>query len=339
MQHWSDPWYWGLLLLPPLMYGLLIPTLDWLFTALATRLNEWENYRAESHYQNHLILKVFSFRSVNSFISLYYYAFSSNHSLFQLSVQLGSFMIAGQLWNNLIEVVLPWLRRKWVRYWNPAADEVFSAYEQFKLAKYNTFEDYAEMLIQFGYVTLFSMAFPLAPLCALVNNLIELRSDAFKLCHAKQRPIARKAAGIGAWYTVLEMMSIAAVLTNCAHLGITSGQISAYFPSITAAGKLLVVFVFEHIIFGFKLLVGFLVPPVPSWVRQRILAEAEADVSGGKGALEEEEAEGSVSQKFAKLRERWGLPTSPTATAASSSSSSSSASSSSSITVSVRKDA
>jgi len=33
-----------------------------------------------------------------------------------------------------------------------------------------TFEDYLEMFIQFGYVTLFSSAYPLAGLCALLNN-------------------------------------------------------------------------------------------------------------------------------------------------------------------------
>ena len=55
-----------------------------------------------------------------------------------------------------------------------------------------TFEDYLEMFIQFGYVTLFSSAYPLAGLCALLNNLIEVRSDAFKLCFIHQRPFAER---------------------------------------------------------------------------------------------------------------------------------------------------
>lgn len=37
-----------------------------------------------------------------------------------------------------------------------------------------------------GYVVLFSAAFPLAGLCALANNLLEIRSDAFKLAHVHQ---------------------------------------------------------------------------------------------------------------------------------------------------------
>ena len=73
------------------------------------------------------------------------------------------------------------------------------AWEESQLAKYDTFEDYTEILIQFGYVSFFSIAFPLAPVLALINNLFELRADAYKLCNSKQRPLARKASGIGIW--------------------------------------------------------------------------------------------------------------------------------------------
>lgn len=44
-----------------------------------------------------------------------------------------------------------------------------------------TLMDYAELAVQFGYITLFVVAFPLAPFLALANNYVEFRSDAFKL--------------------------------------------------------------------------------------------------------------------------------------------------------------
>lgn len=55
----------------------------------------------------------------------------------------------------------------------------------------------AEHVIQFGYVTLFVVAFPLAPLLAFANNYVELRVDAFKLVHNCCRPDPEGAQDIG----------------------------------------------------------------------------------------------------------------------------------------------
>lgn len=62
-----------------------------------------------------------------------------------------------------------------------------------------TFEDYLEMFIQFGYVTLFSCAYPLAGFWALANNVWEIRGDAFKMCFVHQRPFGHRANSIGIW--------------------------------------------------------------------------------------------------------------------------------------------
>ncbi|KAL0069139.1 hypothetical protein AAF712_003825 [Marasmius tenuissimus] len=51
-----------------------------------------------------------------------------------------------------------------------------SVREQVALPDYDLFGDYSEMVIQFGYVALWSTIWPLAPVMALVNNIFELRS-------------------------------------------------------------------------------------------------------------------------------------------------------------------
>ncbi|KAG7251412.1 hypothetical protein CRUP_007890, partial [Coryphaenoides rupestris] len=55
--------------------------------------------------------------------------------------------------------------------------------------------------IQFGFVTLFVASFPLAPLFALLNNIIEIRLDAKKFVGELQRPVAARAKDIGGWRT------------------------------------------------------------------------------------------------------------------------------------------
>ena len=61
-------------------------------------------------------------------------------------------------------------------------DQFDAAEKQAYQAPYNqgtsvsgTFYDYAELAIQFGYVTIFAPAFPLAPLVAIISNVIEHR--------------------------------------------------------------------------------------------------------------------------------------------------------------------
>ena len=71
-----------------------------------------------------------------------------------------------------------------------------------------TLNDYLEMFLQFGYVFLFSSVFPLAALWALINNITEIRSDAFKMCRVFQRPFAEGASNIGAWQVCVYNMSV-----------------------------------------------------------------------------------------------------------------------------------
>ncbi|KAF4082908.1 hypothetical protein AMELA_G00133960 [Ameiurus melas] len=71
-------------------------------------------------------------------------------------------------------------------------------------------------------VTLFVASFPLAPLFALLNNVIEIRLDAKKFVSEYRRPIAAKAKDIGIWYTLLRGLSKVAVIVNAFVISFTS---------------------------------------------------------------------------------------------------------------------
>jgi anoctamin-5 len=69
-------------------------------------------------------------------------------------------------------------------------------------------------VVQFGFITLFVASFPLAPLLALCNNILEIRVDAWKFTTQFRRPVASKARNIGAWQEILNVVAILSVVTN-----------------------------------------------------------------------------------------------------------------------------
>eukprot|EP01043_Picozoa_sp_COSAG02_P008350 COSAG02_NODE_265_length_26599_cov_13.943698_15_plen_760_part_00 len=75
-------------------------------------------------------------------------------------------------------------------------------------------QEFAQMVTQFGYLALFAPACSLAPLLAFINNVTEIRSDAWKICNLFQRPIAKQVQSIGAWADVLKMLALSAVIVN-----------------------------------------------------------------------------------------------------------------------------
>ena len=69
-------------------------------------------------------------------------------------------------------------------------------------------------VLQFGFITIFVAAFPLAPLFALLNNWVEIRLDAQKFVCETRRAVAERAENIGIWFKILEMLAKLAVISN-----------------------------------------------------------------------------------------------------------------------------
>ena len=69
-------------------------------------------------------------------------------------------------------------------------------------------------VLQFGFITIFVAAFPLAPLFALLNNWVEIRLDAQKFVCETRRAVAKRAENIGIWFKILEMLAQLAVISN-----------------------------------------------------------------------------------------------------------------------------
>ena len=73
---------------------------------------------------------------------------------------------------------------------------------------------FAIAVLQYGFVTIFVAAFPLAPFFALLNNVLEMRLDATKILTLHRRPVAQRIKDIGVWYSILEFLGKLSVVTN-----------------------------------------------------------------------------------------------------------------------------
>ena len=82
--------------------------------------------------------------------------------------------------------------------------------------EYSVQDDIMEMCVQFGYLSLFGVAWPLVPLGFLLNNWIELRGDFFKLTQECRRPPAARMDTIGPNLQGLEFLSWLGTLSTAA---------------------------------------------------------------------------------------------------------------------------
>lgn len=105
---------------------------------------------------------------------------------------------------------------------------------------------------------MFSVAWPLAACCFLVNNWFELRSDAVKIAIGSRRPIPWRTDSIGPWLTALGFLSWLGSITSSAIIFLCKGSQGGARGStdnITAWGVLGSVMLAEHFYFGVQMIV------------------------------------------------------------------------------------
>nr|XP_056707955.1 anoctamin-9 [Euleptes europaea] len=225
-------------------------------------LCDLEKPRTFSERENNFTVKIFTLQFFTHFSSLIYVAFflgringhpgnyvrvagkwrleecHPSGCLLDLFIQMAIIMILKQTLSHLQEYLLPWIKyqcRKLcakpchhskIHVEESAQDKCKEDwlwnYQLNEVDDFSLFNEYLEMMIQYSFTTIFVAAFPLAPLLAFINNLIEIRYDAVKMVKLQRRMVPRKAKDIGIWLQVLEAIGILAVIANGLVISITS---------------------------------------------------------------------------------------------------------------------
>ncbi|KAF0688930.1 Aste57867_19534 [Aphanomyces stellatus] len=192
--------------------------------------NEYENHETDSDYESSLILKTFVFNFVNNFAALFYTAFMKEtweggckdddclgELAYCLAIVFGVQLVIGNVREILLPRLYAWLNKRSIIKGAAVTENVSEAEKQFALSTYEwsgTFDDYTEMIVQFGFCSLFVVSFPLTPVLAFINNYMEIRVDGFRLLFENRRSRPRSAGSIGMWLQIVEWYTTIAIFTN-----------------------------------------------------------------------------------------------------------------------------
>jgi len=291
--------------------GISINVFNFIYQIIARWLTEWENHRTQSGYENSLILKTFAFQFVNSNAAIAWAAFKER-SEEKTFINIAAVMITKQFVDLFKEIWIPRIlvlyRRD--RLHHDLAERNPQKYKAPKKLSFCSFftpinyfsnhqlrkhiqkdhhgewedqlepwdgllDDFAEMCIQFGQITMFASAFPLGPLFSLLNNTFEVQAEVNQYIFTVQRPRYEGTSSIGAWQQILEFISFCGVISNGLLIYFTSDKILQNFgvqPGDDTT-RLWVVVISEHILFFLKFALSFLIPDSPEWVIRKLARE------------------------------------------------------------------
>ncbi|KAM9351596.1 anoctamin-10 [Symphorus nematophorus] len=273
-KDWDSLLSQTLLYMPSVLHIVYTNVLATVYKTVAQSLTEYENHREESAFQNHLTAKVLVFTFFNYFAVLFHIAFFKQ-DVPLLRKRLGSLLVVTQLVNQVTEVVVPFLVDRFIS--APHRTESEDDPEEDKFRNQSTlpafpglFAEYIELLVQFGYLSLFSCVYPLTAVLLLINNLTEIRSDAYKICKLFRKPFCAPVANMGVWQIAFEVLSFVSVVSNC-WLLLLSPRLQELFQEggLSSTNILLLAVLVEHVLILVKVVLAVLIPDEPDWIRKK----------------------------------------------------------------------
>lgn len=243
--------------LPSIINSAQIFIFNMIYKSLAKFNNQLENHRTLSSFEMAYITKIFAFSFVNTFNSFYIIAFLK----YILGIQCSGFfddtpdfikcfdelsvqvfvIFATNFGLNFLEIGLPILKfylskgklnkiehdntNKFKEIDEEIEKQAMLADYQEELEIDGTMSDYMELVLQFGFLSLFSVAFPLGFSMALITNVMEIYVDRKKILEFNRRPFPQVAPSIGPWLLIIELICYIGLFTTA---GIMSYSVDVF---------------------------------------------------------------------------------------------------------------
>jgi len=194
-----------------------------LFQNISPLITKCENWRTDFQVRNCDIKKQFIVKAFVYYYPFIYIAFvkyyvegcSSNLSCMaelQDSLQLFFVVMVGTFAG--LEIIVPFLLTWWKLKQGRAPDKTHSYIDtQGKLDPYPGVDNaMMELVLGYGYVTMFSAAFPAMTFISLISNMVVIKLLAYRLTFLQQRPFPFGQEGLAAWQGILQLLTQMAVV-------------------------------------------------------------------------------------------------------------------------------
>ena len=272
------------------------------FRQIARWCTERENHKYQSSFDNSLIIKRFVFEFFDCFLPLMYFGWwELNFKVLRQNVI--SLYVVDELRRVACESLIPYLTQNSEKIKNKlkitlsiqkkqkeeelvkaaagsgneaAVDEHLAhlieieELEELQKEELEIFDDYIEMVVTFGYITMFASAFTLGAACIFVFIMIEARSDIFRLEQTLKRPIPAKTHHIGSWSGLIQLFCFLSVFSNIIVSCYASDQMDHLLPWLSEyrddeKTSVVTVFCLEHFMLVSTMALKLWLDKDPKW--------------------------------------------------------------------------
>jgi hypothetical protein len=226
--------------LPGIMKAIVMTLFDEVFKKVIQKMIQFEKKKTKAEENDSKMMKLVLFQFVSKFMYLFYFGLVLQ-DIQKVKNSLFGVLIMSMLVQNFKEHMITWIKIRWkeasllsnrrqvsssnnLATCTPSTTLVLTHMEEDYMRKEydNTFEDYLEMLLQYGQIMLFAAVFPVGGALALINNLAEIKGDSYKMLYELNPMVPRDERvgeekhhfAINLWVSGFIAVSYLALVTN-----------------------------------------------------------------------------------------------------------------------------
>ena len=240
--------------------GLQIKLMNYIYYYIAEYLNEWENHFSMTEKNNSFAKKLILFDFVNSYSSLFYIAFIkpynegcvNNNCKKELETQMYSIFLVylcvffGEI--IYLYMIYFYQKEKVGALITEKKIEIQGLEHQMMSSPLDTLNvEYNDIINQFGFACLFSIAAPLTPLIIFLLALVYRLINYYKFINLKRVEILDESKGIYFYKTIIKVFLFIGVIVNVAIFLFSNNNPMSPMNTIeTIKNKFLMIFLVEN---------------------------------------------------------------------------------------------